>query len=59
MANAAGGAPAGSDAVSSTPPHGDPTAHAALDDANSYEGADQDVDSGSDSGDDEGPDTAQ
>jgi hypothetical protein len=59
MANAAGTAPAGGDAVSSTPPHGDSTADAALDDANSYEGADQDMDSGSDSGDDEGPDTAQ
>jgi hypothetical protein len=59
MASAAGTAPAGGDAVSSTPPHGDSTADAALDDANSYEGADQDAGSGSDSGDDEGPDTAQ
>ena len=60
-ASAAVAAPAGGDAVSSTPPHGDPTAQAALEEANSYEdeGADQDVDSGSDSGDDEGPDTAQ
>jgi hypothetical protein len=55
MANAAGTAPAAADAVSSTPPHGDSTADAALDDANVYEGADQDVDSG----DDDGPDTAQ
>jgi hypothetical protein len=60
-ASAAGAAPAGGEAVSSTPPHGDPTAHVALDEASSYEGegADQDMDSGSDSGDDEGPDTAQ
>jgi hypothetical protein len=61
MATAAGTAPSGGDAVSSTPPHGDSTAHAALDEADSYEGegSDQDVDAGSDSGDDEGPDTAQ
>jgi ribonuclease E len=59
MTNAAGTAPAGVDAVSSTPPHGDSTADAALDDPNGYEGGDQDMDSGSDSGDDEGPDTAQ
>ena len=59
MASAAGTAPAGGDAVSSTPPHGDSTADAALDDADSYDGADENVDSGSDSGDDEGPDTAQ
>ena len=59
MTNAAGTTSAAGDAVSSTPPHGDSTADAALDDAEGYEGADQDVDSGSDSGDDEGPDTAQ
>jgi hypothetical protein len=48
MANAAGAAPAAGDAVSSTPPHGDSTADAALEDSNAY-----------DAGDDEGPDTAQ
>ena len=56
--NVAGAAPSGGDAVSSTPPHGDSTGDAALDE-NAYEGSDHDVDSGSDSGGDEGPDTAQ
>jgi hypothetical protein len=58
-ANATDTALSGGDAVSSTPPHGDATAHAALDDAGAYEGegSDHDVDSGS--GDDEGPDSAQ
>jgi hypothetical protein len=54
--------PAGGDAVSSTPPHGDSTAEAALDEASARSGPDDsydDSDSGSDSGDDEGPDTAQ
>ena len=51
-------APAGSEAVASTPPHGDPTAEAAQssdDEADAFD----DSDSGSDSGGDEGPDTGQ
>ncbi len=50
-------APGGSDAIASTPPHGDSTAEAAQssDEADSYDDADSD----SDSGGDEGPDTGQ
>jgi hypothetical protein len=45
---------------SATPPHGDPTGHAALDEGPDTDLDDPDMgDSGNDSGEDDGPDTAQ